>query len=277
MVMFLSAGHCGTDRLAEAIGDLYPDVAVAHEPLGPRYAPRRFFRRYADPDAILAVPEVSAHVEWIERAERPYVETGWPLFPVLPLLAARLPERLRVVHLTRHPVPTALAHLERGTYAGGARNDTYTRLATLGPKDRNVFQPEYASNWNGLSPYEKCLYWWTEVGMYGRELPGRIDGIPFLRVSAERIVGGDRAAVAKLLDFIGLPWREAWLDHAEPTDRWFHPTDHEVNPLEVHRHPTTVDVARRLGYELSGLNLGALLAHYDGEPDPQFDRVRDSP
>ena len=237
MVMFLSAGHCGTDRLAGAIGNLYPDVAVAHEPLGPRYAPRRFFRRYVDANAILAVPEVSAHVEWIERVERPYVETGWPLFPVLPLLAARMPDRLRVVHLTRHPVPTALAHLERGAYAGGARNDTYTRLATLGPKDRNVFQPEYASNWNGLSPYEKCLYWWTEIGMYGRELPGRIDGIPFLRVSAERIFGGDRAAVVKLLDFIGLPWREAWLDHAEPTDRWFHPTDHEVNPLEIHRHP----------------------------------------
>ncbi len=29
MVMFLSAGHCGTDRLAEAIGTLYPEVTVA--------------------------------------------------------------------------------------------------------------------------------------------------------------------------------------------------------------------------------------------------------
>ncbi len=107
--------------------------------------------------------------------------------------------------------------------------------------------------------------------------PVALDGIPFLRVSAERILGGDRAAVAELLGFIGLPWREAWVERAEPIDRWFHPTDHEVNPLEIHRHPATVEVARRLGYELSGLNLGALLARYDGEPDPEFDRVRGAP
>jgi len=92
------------------------------------------------------------------------------------------------------------------------------------------------------------------------------------RRSSPSLCGGDRAAIAQLLEFIGLPWREAWVDHAASTDRWCHPTDLEVNPLEVHRH--RVEVARRLGYELSGLNLGALLARYDGERNPEFDRVR---
>ncbi len=36
----------------------------------------------------------------------------------------------------------------------------------------------------------------------------------------------------------------------------------------------TVEVARRLGYDLRGLNLGALLARYDGGADPSFDPVR---
>jgi len=35
-----------------------------------------------------------------------------------------------------------------------------------------------------------------------------------------------------------------------------------VDPLEIHRHPVAVDVARRLGYDVSRLNRGELLAQY---------------
>ena len=111
--------------------------------------------------------------------------------------------------------------------------------------------------------------------MYGLELPGRMAGIPFLRVSAERVLGGDRDELGQLLGFVGLSWQDAWIDRADPTfARWHHVTDAAVNPLELHRHPVTVEVARRLGYDLSGLNLGALLAQYDGEADPSFGPVR---
>lgn len=265
--MVLSAGHCGTRWLSAAVSELYRDVAVAHEPLGPRYAPRRFFRRYEDPAAILSVPDVATHVAHIEQLDRPYVETGWPLFAALPLLADRFRGRLRVVHLTRHPVPSALDHLSDGSYAGGTRNDLYTRLATLGPTDAGTFQPQYAATWDGLSPYEKCLFWWTEISMFGLEFPGRIGWIPFLRVQAERLLAGDRAELERLLEFAGLPWREQWLDRDGSTvAHWRHPQGRAVNPLEVHRHPVTIDVARQLGYDLSRLTLGALLARYDGEP-----------
>jgi hypothetical protein len=267
VVMVLSAGHCGMQWLAAGVSALYPHVAVAGEPIGPRYAPRRFFRRYEDPEAILSVPDVAAHVARIEQLDRPYMETGWPLFPVLPLLADRLRGRLRVVHVTRHPVPSALDHLADGSYAGGARNDPYTRLATLGPRDPGAFQPEYAATWDRLSPYEKCLFWWTEIGMFGLEFPGRFDWIPFLRIQAERLLAGDQDALGELLAFAELPWREEWRDRVESSvDRWRYPEDRTVNPLEVHRHPTTVDVASRLGYGLSDLTLGALLARYDGDP-----------
>lgn len=268
MVMFLSAGHCGTRWLADALSALYPGTAVVeHEPLGPRYAPRRFFRRYDDPGAILTVPDVAAHITRIEQLDQLYLETGWPLFPALPVLADRLWDRLRVVHLTRHPVPSALDHVAERSYAGGARNDPYTRLATLGPRDRGVFQAQYAPAWDSLSPYEKCLFWWTEIGMFALEFPGRIDWVPFHRVQAERLLAGDREELTGLLEFIGLPWHDGWPQRpVRPVDRWQHPPDGIVNPLEVHRHPGTVDVAQRLGYDLSGLTLGALLAHYDGAP-----------
>jgi hypothetical protein len=274
IVVFLSTGRCGTQWLAEGLRERYPGrLEVEHEPLGPLYRPRSFFRRYDDPEAILDVPDVAAHIERIERTAA-YVETGWPAFPALPLLARRFPDRLRVVHLTRHPVPTALSHLAHSSYAGSGRDDAYTRLAILAPDDPNVFQPEYAARWGELSPYEKCLFWWTEVSLFGLEFPERLDAIPFMRVKSESLLGGDRAALEGLLAFMGLPWDERWIEQSERVvDSWRHHTDREIDPLEVHRHPRTVEAAAGLGYDVADLDLPALEARYRGEPDAGLDRI----
>src|SRR5947209_6235009 len=155
-----------------------------------------------------------------------------------------MPERLRIVHLTRHPVPSALSHLAHSSYAGSPRADAYTRWATLGPDDPGVFQPSYARRWPELTPYEKCLFWWTEVHQFALELPPRIGAVPLIRVQAERLLSGDRAELARLLQFMGLPWHEGWLDHAHRlVDRWQHHTNQDVDPLAVRRHRRTVEVA----------------------------------
>jgi hypothetical protein len=145
-------------------------------------------------------------------------------------------------------------------------------LATLGPSDPNVFQTSYADAWDRLSPYEKCLFWWTEVHLFALELVGRIEPVPLLRVHAEEILSGNRDALEQLLEFIGLPWRDEWLEHAgRRVDRWHRLAADAVDPLEVHRHPTTVELARRLGYEMAGLNVGALEARYRGQLHPAID------
>jgi hypothetical protein len=275
IIAFLSTGRCGTQWLAAGLRALHPELDVEHEPIGPLYKPRRYFRSYDDVEAILDVPEVARHVARIARAERPYVETGWPLFPVLPLLAARFPARLRIVHLTRHPVPSALSHLAHSSYAGSPRADAYTRWATLGPGDAGVFGPHYAARWERLSPYEKCLFWWTEVHLYGLELPERLTAIPFLRAGAETLLAGERSELERLLGFIGVEWRDAWLAHAERVvDRWRHHTDLDVDPLAVLRHPDTVRAAAQLGYDAGQVDLDALEARYRGVPDAGLDRIR---
>jgi hypothetical protein len=202
------------------------------------------------------------------------VETGWPLFAALPLFAERFGERLRVVHLTRHPVPSALSHLAHNSYAGSARDDAYTRWATLGPSDPGVLQTGYAERWGEMSPYEKCLFWWTEVHQFALELPERIPEISVHRVQAERLLAGERATVARLLEFMGLGWDEGWIAHADRVvDRWHHHTSEDVDPLVARRHPRTVVVASALGYDLDSLDLAALEARYAGEPDPGYDRI----
>ncbi len=274
VVMFLSTGRCGTQWLAAGLRELHPEVEAEHEPIGPWYKPRRYFRRYMDPEALLEVPEVARHVERIAGARRPYVETGWPLFAALPLLARRFAERLRIVHLTRHPVPSALSHLAHNSFAGSARDDAYTRWATLGPSDPGVFQPGYAASWPRLSPYEKCLFWWTEVHMYALELADRLRPIPLIKVPSEALLGGDRGEMERLLDFMGLPWRAGWTAHAEHVvDRWHHHTEAHVDPLRVLKHPATVQTATELGYDVVPLDVAALEARYRGAPDPGLDRI----
>jgi hypothetical protein len=274
VVAFLSTGRCGTQWLTTALRELYPGLDAEHEPLGPLYAPRRYFRRYEDPAAILEVSEVARHLERIASSTRTYVETGWPLFPVLPLLALAFRERLRVVHLTRHPVPSSLSHLAHQSYAGSPRDDAYTKLATLGPEDPGVFQAHYAESWEQLSPYEKCLFWWTEVHLFGLELPGQVDHVPVLRIKSEDLLSGRRAPLERLADFMGLSWEPGWLAlTARHVDRWHHHTAAAVDPLRIHRHPGAVEVAAKLGYDLSSLNLGELEARYRGEPDPGLDRI----
>jgi hypothetical protein len=273
VVMVLSSGRCGTQWLTATLRDICPRLEVEHEPIGPLYAPRRYFRCWAQPDVILDVPEVGAHVRDLESRDGPYVETGWPLFAALPLLARRLGPRLRILHLTRHPVPSALSHQAHKAYAGSPRDDAYTRLATLAPRDARVFQPDYAERWDALTPYEKCLFWWTEVHRFGLEFAELSGPIPFLRVRSEEMLAGDRDTLRAIVDFVGLSWDERWLElTGRRVDRWHHHSDDEIDPLLVMEHPLTLEVARELGYRAQDVDVAQLDARYRGEPDPGLDR-----
>lgn len=264
----LSTGRCGTQWLTQTLSELHADEVVAeHEPIGARYSPRRFFRRHADPEAILEVPEVREHIERIASLEEPYVETGWPLFAALPLLARLFPDRLRVLHLTRHPVPSALSHLAHSSFAGSDRDDDYTRLATLGPTDANVFQDDYEHRWDGLTPYEKCLYWITEVGAFGLEFEERYPQIPFLRIKSENMLGGNALTLAALVDFLRVKPDMRWLERtSRRVDRWHHHTDRELDPLAIRRHAFALATARRLDYSPLAIDPTALRSRYAGAP-----------
>jgi hypothetical protein len=271
--MFLSTGRCGTQWLAAALGRR-PRLRVEHEPIGPLYAPRRHFRRYSDAHRVLEEPAVAKHLSMLDRETRPYVETGWPLFPALPHLAATLPDRLRVIHLTRHPVPTALSHLAHSSYAGSPRNDAFTRLATLGPEDPRVFQPRYATRWSRLTPYEKCLFWWTEVNLFALEFAERLPQIPLVRLRAEDLLSGDTRALERLVAFIGDSGDPSWLASRDTVvDRWHHHTDQELNPELIRAHPRTLELAAHLGYDPLAFNREALQRRYSGPPNPGLDRI----
>jgi hypothetical protein len=272
--MFLSTGRCATQWLAATLRELHPEVRSEHEPIGPLYAPRRHFRCYREPQRVLDEPAVAEHLAGVLVEPLPYLETGWPLFPALPHLAAVIPARLRVVHLTRHPVPTALSHLAHNSYAGSPRQDAFTRLATLGPGDPRVFQPRYASRWEALTPYEKCLFWWTEVNLFGLEFASRFPDIPLLRIQSEALLAPASEDLPRMLDFAGIAFDERWAEAlGTPVDRWRHHTEQDVDPALVRDHPRTVETAARLGYDALEFDRAALRSRYVGTPNPGLDRT----
>ena len=57
IVAFLSTGRCGTQWLTAGLRELHPDVEAEHEPIGPLYKPRRYFRRYSGEIYILLRPD----------------------------------------------------------------------------------------------------------------------------------------------------------------------------------------------------------------------------
>lgn len=266
LVLFLSTGRCGTQWLASNLADLYGEQAVVtHEPIGPAYRCREFFRAYERLDEMAAVPEIAAHLEAVKAtvALTGYIETGWPLFSALPLFIEQVAPQVRIVHLTRHPVPTAISHMAHKTYGGSPRIDGYTQLAALDAFCPGIIQTEMRPRWPHLTPYEKTLFWWTEVHLYAEEIQERYPDVPVHRVKAEDILDGDAAALRRLCDFMGLAYGPELAQRTtRRVDEWHHRTDTAFDWRLVLNHPDTVEVASRLGYDFTGVDERALAARY---------------
>ena len=265
-VLVLSTGRCGTQWLAATLDELYGDrVTVTHEPIGPEYRCREFFRAYDRLDDMAAVPKIASHLATIETTlrSRSYIETGWPLFSALPLFLERLAAPVRIVHLTRHPVPTAISHMAHKTYGGSPRVDGYTQLAALDAFCPGVRRTEVRAKWDDFTPYEKTLFWWTEVHLYAEELQQRYPQVPFHRVKAEDMLSGDGDTLQDLCAFAGLPFREQLQERTtKRVDQWHHRTDTEFDWRRVADHPATVGLAERLGYDFSTVDERALAVRY---------------
>ena len=269
--LFVSTGRCGSQWLTAQLSALYPDeLVVAHEPIGPHYRPRDFFRRYDALDDMGADVRIADHLRGVADIppSKSYVETGWPVFAAVPLFVERFGDAVSLVHLTRHPVPTALSHMVHKLYAGSARDDDYTRLAALDPWCAGAIHSQAAGAWRSFSPYERCLFWWTEVHTYAFELQRRYPSLPYLRVRAEDLLG-DRRALEELAAFLGVGWNEA-LARARDVrvDRWHHQTDEDYEWRAIERHPETVALAAALGYDVDDVDAEALDRRYRGRPSP---------
>jgi hypothetical protein len=258
----LSTGRCGTQWLQHALAATYPNEAVVtHEPIRGPYQPKSYLRAYDRLSALLSSEEVSRHLAYVSETltSRPYIETGWPCYPALPLIADWLGGRIRIVHLVRHPVPAALSLAAHRLY--NDRQD-WIAGAAISPFDQGVVHKELARDWAGMRPYEKCLFWWTEINLYALELKERLRGVEFLFVRYEDLFGADAQTLEGLTRFMGLAYKPRLSElRSQHVDRYAWRSPH-VDWTLVFKYAQTVDLAGRFGYDFARLSAPQFEARY---------------
>lgn len=264
-VFVLSTGRCGTQWLAEHLPHSYSDrLQVEHEPLHNFYYPRRnlLARTLGDLDAE-AAEAILPHVEEIETCltQRSYLECGHPCWSAILALADRFRGRIRVIHLVRHPVPTAFSWLTHRAYEPPLLPFLPTKTL-LSPFDPGVRLPEYQERWEGLTPFEKCLYYWGEVNLFGLAQEAAL-GVPWLRLTYEELFYAD--GLERTLEFLELPPAEPLMAaRAESVDRFHSLTPQRPDMNLLGSHPRIIEAARAFGYDAEEIDLAALQRRYQG-------------
>jgi hypothetical protein len=262
VTLFLSTGRCGTQWLADALGEVYADEAtVMHEPLGPRYMSSVCLRSKKSQDALRRTGEFQRHLARIREAleEGAYIETGWTVYGAVPVFQAEFGSALRLVHLVRHPVRVAASYMTHHYYCGD-RDDGYTKWAALRPTD-NVVQKEYVARWGEMTPFEKALFQWTEVNLYAESLRGRG---PFHAVRYEELFAAETVPLEGLVRFCGLPYRpELAARRTERIDKFRRKTDAELPWEKVRDHRETLQLMQQYGYSLNEIRPDGMRRRYE--------------
>jgi len=256
----LSTGRCGTQWLAHVLASALGERAeVRHEPLGDDYAPREMLGAGDDPASV--DPELASfidqHADDIERVleSRDYLECGHPLWSTLPYLLRRFAGRARVIHLVRHPVPTAISWLTHSAYIKPFATHIPEKVL-LSPFDDGVHFVSYRERWATMTPYEKALFYWLEVNAFGVRLEAE-GKAPWLRVRFEDLVRGD--GLARVLAFANAEARE--VDRPGMVDQFRYICD-TCDPSLIAQHPDVMELARTLGYDPLGFDIDKLRSRY---------------
>jgi tetratricopeptide (TPR) repeat protein len=176
-----------------------------------------------------------------------YIETGWPCYPAIPLFYKIFKKNLKVVHLIRHPVNVACSIMTHGYYQ--KRNDDYVKYAQLDPFMSGIIYTEYRNLWNSMSPYEKCLFWWTEINRYALELQEKLSDIPFLQVRFEDLVGQSTKTLEELITFLCLPLRQnLYATNDTKIDYYRFNTNIRIKWRQIFKHQHTLLLAEKFDY-----------------------------
>lgn len=147
------------------------------------------------------------------------------------------------------------------------RTDTLSQDIEPVPTDSRVVQTSYADLWDDMSAYEKGLFYWTEVHLYGREVRMTYPDVPFLTLKFEDIV--DRpAALQQLTRFLGFEYREELGGGvATRVDRYQQRTSVAIDWTEIVRHERTLTLAREFGYDTDSLDGRQLRERYTAKQE----------
>jgi hypothetical protein len=264
---FVSAGRCGTQWLANMLSRFYGDLADSrHEPIDHKYCPRVLMRSSLGLEGHPHRGDVLEHLAQIHEilSTREYIETGWPAFAAIPLLRQEYGPRLRVVHITRHPVYSACSMVTHRYYQPELRDDGYTRYAILHPTDEGVLHKEYAASWDAMSAYERCLVHWMEINAYGLEARAASESeVDWFQVRMEDLIDPQTGRLAELIDFLRLPQRSEIIEATRIRFDQFRTTTHiAIGWEQIRKHSAVTDLAASLGYDAEVASAKEIMDRY---------------
>ncbi len=278
VVLVVSPGRSGTQWLARVLNDHYGEKTVVdHEALRAEYCLTKFLRhpeRYADAAEKAAIDAKFDAIAALEN-DLVYIETGWTAVGAIPLFIERFGAKVRVLQLTRHPVANAISSLTHGLYAP-ERSDTIAEWGQLTPANADVIQKDYNARWDSMSIYERCLFQWTEIHLYGEEIASELGSDRFLRVRSEDAFDIESGVLEQIIGFMGLEFDPSCADAAShAVDGFVRFTNQPFDWRQIHHHDRTIALAARCGYDLDAVDEAALDRRYRFSPANRLRRFRD--
>ena len=144
-----------------------------------------------------------------------------------------------------------------------ARRDSLSEDIELAPSDQGVLQQHYADRWQSMTPYEKALFYWTEVHQFAQDVNARFTTVPFHTARFEDLIL-DQSARASFAAFIGVRDAHRWGSFANThVDHYRLRTVQRINLSSTIRHPKVVELSKRYGYDLTGVSGESIRARYE--------------
>ena len=252
-IFFLSTGRCATQFFADKLDQHYADLArVTHEPFSEHYHPRHYFASLHQGAKVELDPPLQQHIESIEETleDKHYIETGWPAYGLLPYLVERFTGRVKVVHLFRHPLMVASSLLTHNVYDRGEWSDNMSIL----PSDLGVVQDYLAGDqWDKMTQFSKCLFWWTEINNFALEFHKSSTDLPWFSMRFEDVFSEEGSShLEDLISFLELPKREAFTNSlSDKVDQFPGLTYKKIDINEIKKYDESMRVMGNLGYILN--------------------------
>ncbi len=261
-----SAGRCGTQWLASSFNTYYSDLVDAtHEPLTFKYSPRTLMRSPLPFEEHPNFPIIDSHIHRIVGVleSRVYLETGWPVIGALRLMCDVFGSKVKIVHLTRHPIYSACSMVTHRYYLS-YRNDGYTSYAFLQPSDPGVKYSGFVDRWPDMSAFERCLFHWTEINSYALDLRAELaENVHWFQARMEDLFDPQKETLAKLVEFLGVPVRSNFLSsRIKRIDQYMNVTSLHLNLTDIKKHPETLELASLIGYDVEDVHVDEIKARY---------------
>lgn len=266
IVLTVSTGRCGTTFLEKSFHASFGKQSnwITHEHLKQQVTRvGKYHRCY---DESLQSEMVNDQIQdllskWRSISETgPVVDFGWTMRSLVPYFYRQLGDQLRVLYVHRHPIEVAASFKLIGNYSIYNSEDW-----AITPDHPNARYPQFASRWDSMTPFEKCLYYWLEVNASAEELRQIYPDLKLMELKSSDLFRSD-SVLDSIVQFTGFDCYEKPIVRSRERNR------REIFLLErrpirqewmdYQHHPEMIEFAERLGYDMSTEFVASLIHKY---------------